>query len=430
MKMEMESLHTSDQASTWESDSSSERASYRNAQVWKDIEAETGFASYEDYLEFYRDVRPDLYNKLRKLRYKEIIYGSARMQTFIWDLSMQQNSSTRLDLRCYCESGTELIHALRKPPDGVCVQLVLWDRTNSPLNQEMVDTLGLGLRLDLDDFDYRERWSPPPRKSGPQIKSIFGVQTVAAISQGFMRDIANEVPVVLVASADWDRFWDLLGSSLVADYYETPPFCKSPIVVTPLEIDNSLNKYDHLECLSRNYVRIVQNFIVQGRDVQPTKQSLLLAAMSPLLYVEVDRMTNHINNVQAMYTDLVFVVSDESREPRVSQEDLDKHRLKLRRITEINEDILGQFSRYLGSEGHLDLIDQPSYVSIVATSRSLIADARRLDAEVRDFKQIQVGDLALKESRKSIELSNAQIREAKSGKFQDGMCAEYADIPQ
>ena len=428
--MEMRSLRKSTKVETGELGPSSQPSSYKDAQVWKEIEAETGFASYEDYLKYYKDVHPDLAEKLWNLRYDSKsfeIHGSAPIETVIYDLSIQEDSSTRLSLPCRCESGTELIQNLRKPPDGVCVQLVLWFRTNSPLSQEMVDTLGLGLRLDLDDFDYRERWSPPPRKSDTRSKSIFGEQTVATISQGFMRDVANEVPVVLVATASGRHVLDVLGWSFLTGLCELPPIHKSPRVIMPFEGETGSSS---LERASLYYARAVQHFIVQSQDVQPTKQSLLLAAISPLLYTEVYRIKNHIHKVQEMYTYVVFELSNTRRESRVSQEGLDKHRTELRRITEVNEDILGQFSRYLGSEGHLELSNQPSYVKVVAKLRSLVADARRLDAEIRDFKQIQVGDLALEESRKSIELSNSQIREAKSGKFQDSMCAEYADIPQ
>ena len=433
----MGSLYNSSQAETEESGPSSQPASYRDAQVWKDIEAETGFSSYADYLEFYKDIRPHFHSKLMEMRRKsarrketediEDIPTNERTRTVIYDLSMEERYPSQLSLRCYCESGTELIQALRKPPHGVCVQLVLWLRTDSPiqLSEEMVDTLGLGLRLDLDDFDYREHWSPPPRKSGPQIKSIFGEQTVAAISQGFMRDVANEVPVVLVASTHRSTYWDLLGSIFVADYCETPPFCKSPRVIMPFE--RAIGRFS-LEGASLDYARAVQNFIVQGRDVQPTKQSLLLAAISPLLYAEVCRITDWINEVHMIHKNVVFGVSDKSGGSKVGQEHLDVRRATLRRITEENEDILGQFSRYLGSEGPSDLSNYPSYVSVVANLRSLVADARRLEAEVRDFKQIQVGDLALKESHKSIELSNVQIREAKSGKFPNDMCVDYIKV--
>ena len=434
----MESVHSSEDT---ESGHSSQPALYREAQVWKDIKAETGFASYEEYLKFYKHVRPDCDIKLFYLRRNEerlSKYGSARNETVIYDLSIQEASSTRLSLRCHCETGTELIQALREPPRGVCVQLVLWLRTHYFLDQEMIDTLGLGLRLDLNDFNYRTPWSPPPRKSDSWIKSIVGDQTIVTISQGFMRDVANEVPVVLVASDSRGIYWDLLISSFVADYGKPAPFCKSPRVITPvkksLRVDKpfgeAMDEKGCLEMAGLTYAQAVQNFIAHGRDVQPTKLSLLLASMSPLLYAEACRMRDRINLVQEIYTDVVFGVADESQESRFSQEFLDEQRTELRRITETNEDILGQFSRYLGSEGHSDLSNQPSYLSVVANLRSLIADARRLEAEVRDFKQIQVGDLSLKESHMSIELSNAQIREAKSGKFPNDICVDYTHVSQ
>ena len=425
MKMEMESLHNSSQAETAEPEPPSQPASYRDEQVWKDIEAETGFASYEAYLEYYKDAHPDFETKLFELRHNETRFGhisSRWTNTVIYDLSVQENSSTKLSLRCHCKSGTELINDLRKPPDGVCVQLVFWHRNKIPHCQEMVDTLGLGLRLDLDDFDYRGRWTPPPRKSDPRIKSIFGEQTVAAISQGFMCDVAREVPVVLVASS-YQGPWDRGGSNSFADYCETPPFCKASRKIMPFERAQGGSLQ---ESASLNYTLVVKNFIVQDRDVQPTKQSLLLAAISPLLYAEVTRMTDHINRIHKVYTIVVF----KSRDSRFSQEDLATDRTELRRITEMSEDILAQFSRYIGSEGPSDISNQPSYVSVVANLRSLIADARRLEAEVRDFKQIQIGDLALKESYKSIELSNAQIREAKSGKFPNHICVDYTHVSQ
>ena len=42
-------------------------------------------------------------------------------------------------------------------------------------------------------------------------------------------------------------------------------------------------------------------------------------------------------------------------------------------------------------------------------------EALRLETEIREYLQLQTGELALQESRKSIELSNSQIEEAKRG---------------
>ena len=322
----------------------------------------------------------------------------------------------KLSLRHYCHSGTELIQALRNPPDGVLVQLVLWLTTKHSINQEMADALVLGLKSDMDDFRYRKAWSPPPRKWDPQIRTIFGEQTVATISQDFMRDVANAVPVVLVACDERSSYWDMLGTKFAGDESGNPPIFKLPRERLPFERVMATYPFGvTTEQAGHLYARATQHFIVQDQNEQPTKLFLLLAAISPMLYAESFRITKILNEVQNLYTRFVSGESDEFEDE--DEDELDNKRLKLRRITEVIEDLLGQFSRYMASEVHSNLSNQPSYVTIVADLRSLMADARRLDTEVRDFKQIRVGELALKESRTSIELSNVQIHEAKGGKF-------------
>ena len=209
--MELESLPSQDHTDPAAPGLSSEPASYRDAQVWKYIKAETGFASYADYLKFYLDVDD---KRAELLRYEGLpedeTYLSAheRSRIVVYDLSILENSLTRLSQRCVCDSGTKLIEALRKPPDGVCVQLVLWFNYDFSLNQEMVDTLVLGLKLNIEDFRSRRLWPSAPKTFGPQIKSVFGEQTVATIAQNFMPNA--KVPVVLVASTAWSDHWTLL----------------------------------------------------------------------------------------------------------------------------------------------------------------------------------------------------------------------------
>ncbi|KAF6236375.1 hypothetical protein HO173_005466 [Letharia columbiana] len=68
--MEMESLHsrTPDHTETAEPGPAREPPAYKDAQVWKDLEAETGFASCADYMEFYKNVRPDFEDRLKQFR--------------------------------------------------------------------------------------------------------------------------------------------------------------------------------------------------------------------------------------------------------------------------------------------------------------------------------------------------------------------------
>ena len=166
---------------------------------------------------------------------------------------------------------------------------------------------------------------------------------------------------------------------------------------------------------------------MQDTVLHLTKPFLLLAAMLPLLYAEACRITKFLNAVQDKYTQIMFADPETDVESKDKMKLLDNFRIKLRRVLEVTEDLLGQFPRYLGSQIHSNVSEQRLYVDIVAELRSLIANARRLEAEVRDFKQVQIGDLALEESHKAIELSNAQIREAKSGRFGKEICVDYAD---
>ena len=58
-----------------------------------------------------------------------------------------------------------------------------------------------------------------------------------------------------------------------------------------------------------------------------------------------------------------------------------------------------------------------AFIEIENTRHLVLKEACRLEAEIRDYLQVQAGHLALLESRKSIELSNYQIQESKRSQF-------------
>ena len=162
------------------------------------------------------------------------------------------------------------------------------------------------------------------------------------------------------------------------------------------------------------YARAVEESIEQNRAATTTEAFLLLAAISPLLGIEACMIQRESNNLKAICDNKLRYGSGR---------ELDSQRLLLRRTLEKGEDHVTQIFRYLDSEVHADWSKEPSYVSIKADWKALIEQAHRLETEVRDFMQIQVGNLSLaasrtslEESRRSIELSNIQIRESQSGK--------------
>ena len=93
-------------------------------QLWKDIQAQTGFDSYEDYIAAYmkRD-RSDL-----GLLWSWMIFASDLDnydRCYIVDVSAHEDWPPKLSTRYHGTSGLELLAALRQPPKHVCVQIVL-----------------------------------------------------------------------------------------------------------------------------------------------------------------------------------------------------------------------------------------------------------------------------------------------------------------
>ena len=329
----------------------------------------------------------------------------------IYDLSRRETLPVSLNLRCHCSSGTELIEALREPPSNVCVQLVVWPVSYMMLDQEMADALIWGLKLEpefLKDLHImgkcEEDW--PRRREhfrASQLKSVFVDGGAAAISQHFLLGAATAVPVVLVACTIGSE------SELAQGGHDNPSIHNLSLGRDTLLRETKgvdLGTPEHI------YARIVERFIVTGRSANPSKALLLLAAMSPLLYLQACRVREELYNCKFSY-------ENPERLDRADtwSEQLDTARMRLRSTLEKAENNVIEFFRYLGSQVDWDWSQETSYVSIKADWRNLSDEVRRLEAEIRDFMQLQVGTLALEESRKSIELSSSQIREAKSGKF-------------
>ena len=377
-------------------------------------------------MEFYKKVRPDFEDRLEQFRelpedlvtaQKKLLPYERRAPILIYDLSAVENIWSSLSLRRRCHSGTELIQALREPPAHVNVQLVLWSFEFGPLDQEMAEALILGLKLDphlLADYDHLagDHYVYHPRSKGlhtSQMKSVVGKSTVTTLSQSFMPEVANAVPVLLVAF-QFDAFDNILTG---ADQGK-PPFHRSALGESRGTEDDDPTERGQL------YARRVKNFMAQGRLATPSTAFLLLAATSPLLSIEAYRVQDASDDLQGTYIDLaknrIWGWDTSDRSHRQLDKALDIQRLNLRRILEEGETHVSQILRYLLSEVDFDWSEEPSYVSIKADWRSLIDEARRLEAEVRDYMQLQVGNLSLEESRRSIELSNIQVRESQSGK--------------
>ena len=413
--MEMNSLHPNGHTGLANPGPSHPQLSYRDYRVWRDIEAETGFASCADYMDFYKDIRPDFRARLRQYRAMSAERYDIRNPISIIDLSKQENSAKCLRFRQSCHSGTELIRNLRDPPGNVCMQIVFWPQLLfAQLTQEMADAVVLGLKLDpqlLEDLDRlwndkEDHCTTMFRTS--HVKRLVGHGTIATLSRDFITQSVKAVPVLLIAASNrvYGASTYKIAETFTGGCRRRPPFSRST------RVDQKLPG-------AELYTKAVEDFIAQSQFAIPTEGILLLAALSPLVFNEADQVQKAITDVQSTYHELMRHKLDHRSLSGVEHKDLtrdlDIRRLVLRHTLEKGGDHVRELFRYLCSEIDTNWSKEPSYVSIEADWKSLIEAARRLETEVRDYMQIQVVNSSLEESQRSIELSNIQIRESQSG---------------
>lgn len=86
-------------------------------------------------------------------------------------------------------------------------------------------------------------------------------------------------------------------------------------------------------------------------------------------------------------------------------------------MVENSEGGLRYLLRYVRSQTSADWLLKKSWLKVEEDLKGTHEGARRLEAQVRDCLQLQVGDWALQESKKFSELSNCQIEARKRGWF-------------
>lgn len=98
--------------------------------------------------------------------------------------------------------------------------------------------------------------------------------------------------------------------------------------------------------------------------------------------------------------------------------DVSNIRYLLRRMIEDSEDNSLRLRDHMHSFMRHDTPQRQSLMTLESDLQQIRLVAARLEAEIRDYLQLQTGELAFEESNKPIELSNCQIEEAKRGQFE------------
>ena len=277
--------------------------------------------------------------------------------------------------------------------------------TNYYLSKYAIDTLGLGLKLDPRFFRALYSAGQTRRHWDPKYVTIAGaVVTIVCHSNS---DKADGVPVVLIACREWESE---LANAVEEEIGDTYPFQLSAAETFPFYAPRDMIKSHEHE----NYIYLLNWCLKNEGEPLTGLKDLLLKPLFPLIYLDLFRIRNFCEVLRYNYEQLLgspnfdlHYAGQEKLEKIHS--DMPNDRLRLRAMVEDSEDGLNHLLRYIRSQECADRLLSKSWLRVEEDLRATHDGARRFETQLRDYLQIKVGEWALQESKKSIELSNRQI---------------------
>ncbi|KAK0517372.1 hypothetical protein JMJ35_000527 [Cladonia borealis] len=426
-----------------ESEEEKQREREALQQVMEDLKDATDFGSYYAYLESLH--RDPMY---AGRSYEEILEGCFHSPNKygpgvdIIDVLNEDLSPVGVSPRCSNLSASEIPGALCHPPANTRAQIVLWPvDTYTGDIKDFLDVLGVGLQLDPCFFEAL-RWREDETRYTHHFQSknslcVRSIGTSVFVARSFVLAQDSPVPVVLIAGP-MRRPFDEFNRRPISSHFTRQHPNKAIydlVQAAPLYHDYNCDGAPHGVPLFANaYIRALFSLLNSGRDSVLSSSDILSACMNPLLQIEIAICKgdlDHLRNLFREFKDVSFeefgfrtkyrVSFEENRDRELpdgeTPEYLYCYRTKLRSWIEYfgneNGALMGLLSSLLGANVTKGLFCS----QIKEESISIVEEASRLEAEIRDYLQLQGSRLALLESKKSIELSNNQIYEGKRVKI-------------
>lgn len=405
------------------------------AKAMEDLEVETGFASYAAYFESlgynpaYQGPSWDDFKQSMRSRQK------VKSVCAIIDLFTKEALPPKASLRGENLSADQALQSLRTPPKGVAVQIVFWslDEVWRILHPDFVTVFGLGLKLEPRFF---RSLATDPRcdivdgiaVNEESLSEYFCVAgTIVTIARNCPLARPGATPILLIAALARLDYHNHIDTSAL--YYQTQeaPSIRNPGVSQPNVGD------------PKQYAWLLTIAMNQNPDCTDRCEALLFGSLLPLLQLDILRMRarcSHVRSkIQPAKSRAVDLIKYElkgassthieailnSTVVDTADARLYQYRISLRSCIEGFEGLSQPLSRFISSQLTPELTTSPAYNRNAGERVLLLKEAHSLEAEIRDFLQLQAGQLSLLESRKSIEVSNTQLQESKRGNFIAGV---------
>lgn len=371
-------------------------------QFWKDIKKETGFSTYVEYLDAYRDATRGRHNnlavflQLRAMNTAED-FGAKDLHAYcsIWDMFGTGTFSSCFagPLSWSDGSGIDILTSLRNPDSDAILRVILLEpaaRIND-FPPFLLDIFGLGLRIVPDFFEaYLARSGINQDYSRILGEgSAFLGNSLITVARKYLPGMSTCPPVLLIMADQFKIFEEL-----------------QPVVFIPqLAGDPRWERY------CKSFENIVRDSLKHSQSQTVTLDVALLHSLLPLVKYDLKQLEKTHARAMTRYLPLL-----DDKNPEDAMEAI---RSTLRRQVCRFEDCMSNFKKCFRDQHIVHLERYEAFSLLIAESHDSLNAARALESEIRDWLQLRVGRLALEESKKSIKNSNLQIEQSKRGKIME-----------
>ena len=332
--------------------------------------------------------------------------GDESVQDFnVVDLVRDEKWVIERDLRTEKSSKTEIVDALYHPPEKSRLRVMMWNVNHA--SDHAIDIIGLVLGLDPRFFAALSMrvTSDAIWGTGEESRPFYTKHVVvgnSVIAFGHYKAYKNtSVPFFLIAAKLATFEFGPMDRPSIRQEIGGYPLPGHPRIHVPQSASFAHPAYEYL---LQAYLELILVTLTE-EETSPEGEELPLAALLAIFRLEIFRVKDKARVLRTGLMD------------RQLTERMYLGRELLRRWCEDTLDAIEHLSSYISREHQSEWLQHPIYQKLLNETGRSVTQATRLEAEVRDYLQIRSGAVALEETKKSIELSNHQIREGKRGMY-------------
>lgn len=415
-------------------------------QVWRDVKAETGFSSYNEYVKSLVNSEQHFGVLIDHLNYT-FTYAYNWGEVLVLDVQKDGSMVTSFDdaderskhkhlgsfpdlqaskVGIARKISTRLLKNLRSPQEDIPARIVLWSipRGKKP-HHSIINALGLGLDVDPSFFEHLNQLlvNSDTLALTRSHEMMIG-DSIVTVARDY-RCERHAPPVLVIAGCiDLHSSFSSKDRELDEQYHWIfDKIVNEEISGGTSVFRSTINKRspNSLESMSSNYyLKLLGKYFHKKSYVGLEDDTSLLIAVLPLLRLEILRLRCQCSFIATALRDLQHDIENPGLLTVVKKETrytiLDKYRFWLRWRLENLQQSIDHFLCFARSQNAENLFETKIWLREDTEIRKGLAMARNIELEVRDYMQLQIGNLSIAESRKSIQLSNQQMNEARRGK--------------